>query len=404
VFYDFEQGYTPWTLDQGTWPFLTDFGSGIGLPTTSTKSTSWVYYRLAYINISSLGFTPKLFGFFYKLGTYSSTITYASCAMLLVRYYDSSGNLLREDTAASVSTTSTSMVYWSGGYVGSVPSNAARIDIVAAHRQYSSSYTSYLTIWFDNAVLAEDGSISIHATPVLFYNVTASYDIPINKSLPASAKAIFARIYNYSPPPNTSVTPTLYYDSSTASPSTTAVLTVNSSVSKLNYSGSSNVNNEQQFSVDTFAIYIVQPPNTFIDLIVIWLNVNTSPQKPESVSFSIPSPASNYTTSYTASLKVQHSTTPALSAQASFSLSMSGDTANITYAKIEITVKDPSGSVVYDDYFEVQNGNIIRTPATLSILPNTTYSITYTVTVTASPTQQTVISVSVQYTTQPQVS
>jgi len=182
------------------------------------------------------------------------------------------------------------------------------------------------------------------------------------------------------------------------------VLTVNSSVSKLNYSGSSNVNNEQQFSVDAFAIYIVQPPNTFIDLIVIWLNVNTSPQKPESVSFSIPSPASNYTTSYTASLKVQHSTTPALSAQASFSLSMSGDTANITYAKVEITVKDPSGNVVYDDYFEVQNGSVTKTPAALSILPNVTYSITYTVTVTASPTQQTVISVSVQYTTQPQVS
>jgi hypothetical protein len=404
VFYDFEQGYQPWVLDQGTWPFSTDFGSGIGLPTTSTKSTSYVYYRIAYIDITALGFTPKLIALFFKVGSYTASYNYSSRVLFLIRYYDSSGNLLREDTVASVSTTSTSMVYWSGGYVGLIPNNAARIDIVVANYNGSTTYASYITAWFDNVALAEDGSISIHATPVLFYNVTASYDIPINKSLSASAKAIFVRIYNYSPPPNTSVTPTLYYDSSTASPSTTAVLTVNSSVSKLNYSGSSNVNNEQQFSVDTFAIYIVQPPNTFIDLIVIWLNVNTSPQKPESVSFSIPSPASNYTTSYTASLKVQHSTTPALSAQASFSLSMSGDTANITYAKVEITVKDPSGNVVYNDYFEVQNGSVTKTPEALSILPNTTYSITYTVTVTASPTQQTVISVSVQYTTQPQVS
>jgi hypothetical protein len=83
---------------------------------------------------------------------------------------------------------------------------------------------------------------------------------------------------------------------------------------------------------------------------------------------------------------------------------MSGDTANITYAKVEITVKDPSGNVVYDDYFEIQSGSVTKTPAALSISPNVTYSLIYSVTVTASPTQQTVISVSVQYTTQPQVS
>jgi hypothetical protein len=172
----------------------------------------------------------------------------------------------------------------------------------------------------------------------------------------------------------------------------------------MNYSGSSNANNEQNFSVDAYAIYIVQPPNTFVDLIAVWLNVNTSPQKPEVVGFSIPSPASNYTTSYTASLKVQHSTTPALSAQASFSLSISGDAAGITYAKIQITVKDPSGNVVYDDYFEIQSGSVTKTPATLSISPNVAYSLIYTINITASPAQQTVITVSVQYTTQPQVS
>jgi hypothetical protein len=320
VFYDFEQGYQPWVLDQGTWPFSTDFGSGIGLPTTSTKSTSYVYYRIAYIDITALGFTPKLIALFFKVGSYTASYNYSSRVLFLIRYYDSSGNLLREDTVASVSTNSTSVVYWSGGYVGLIPNNVARIDILVANYTSSLAYPSYVTAWIDNVALAEDGSISIHATPVLFYNVSASYDIPISKTLSASAKAVFVRIVGYSPPSNTSVTPTLYYDSSTASPSVTSVLTVNSSVSKLNYSGSSNANNEQQFSVDAFAIYIVQPPNTFIDLIVIWLNVNTSPQKPESVSFSIPSPASNYTTSYTASLKVQHSTTPALSAQASFSL------------------------------------------------------------------------------------
>jgi hypothetical protein len=324
--------------------------------------------------------------------------------MLLVRYYDSSGNLLREDTVLSVSTLNTSMTYWSGGYVGAIPSNTARIDIVAAHYISASSYYSSLTVWIDNAVLATDGSISIHATPVLFYSVTASYDIPINKSLSASANAIFVRIVGYSPPSNTSVTPTLYYDSSSTQPSNTSVLTINSSVSKLNYSGSSNANNEQQFSVDAYAVLIVQSPNKFIDLITIWLNVNTSPQKPESISISVPSPANNYTTSYTASLKIQHSTTANLTTQVSFSLSISGDTTNVTSAQIEITVKDPNGNVVYDDYFTVQNGNVTKTPATLSISPNTTYSITYTVTITASPTQQTVINVSVQYTTQPQVS
>ena len=257
MFFDFEQNYTPWTLDQGTYPFSTDFGNGIGLPTKSTTSTSWVYYRLAYINISSLGFTPKLFGFFYKLGTYTRYNGYTSYAMLLVRYYDSSGNLLREDTVLSISTGNISMTYWSGGYVGTVPSNTARIDIVTAHRIDSSTSTSYLTAWIDNAVFATDGSISIHATPVLFYNVSASYDIPINKSLSASAKAVFVRITGYSPPPNTTVTPTLYYDSSSTQPSNTSVLTINSSVSKLNYSGSSNANNEQQFSVDAYAVFIV---------------------------------------------------------------------------------------------------------------------------------------------------
>jgi len=278
------------------------------------------------------------------------------------------------------------------------------VEVLIAHYVNSSSDCSVVNGWIDNVIFAKDGSISIHATPVLFYNVTASYDIPINKTLSASAKAVFVRIVDYSPPVNTSVTPTLYYDSSTASPSATSVLTINSSIPKMSYSGSSSANNEQKFSVDAYAVYIVQPPNIFIDLIVIWLNVNTSPQKPEVVSFSIPSPASNYTTSYTASLLIQHNTTPALSAQASFSLSISGDAPGITYAKIGITVKDPNGNVVYDDYFEVQNGNVIKTPATLSISPNTTYSLIYTVNVTASPTQQTVISVSVQYTTQPQVS
>jgi len=391
-------------VDRGTWPLATDFGNGIGLPTTPTSSTSWVYYRLAYINIADLGFTPKLFGFFYKFGTATSSVAATGYAMFLVRYYDSAGNLLREDTILSVSTTSTTMTYWSGGYIVPIPSGTARIDIVAAHRQISSAYISYLTVWFDNVAFAEDGSISIHATPILLYNVPASYDIPINKTLSASAKAVFVRIIGYSPPPNTSVTPTLYYDSSTASPSATSVLTINSSVSKLSYSGSSAANNEQKFSVDAYAIYIVQPPNTFIDLIVIWLNVNTSPQKPEAVNFSIPSPASNYTASYTASLLVQHSTTPNLATQANFSLGISGDASGVAYAKIQITVKDPSGAVVYDDYFEVQSGSVTKTPATLNILPNVTYSLIYTVNITASPAQQTVISVSVQYTTQPQVS
>jgi len=404
TFFDFEQSYTPWVLDQGTWPFSTDFGNGIGLPTKSTKSVDWVYYRLAYINTADLGFTPKLLGFFYRLGTYTNAASYPSYALLLVRYYDSAGNLLKEDTILSVSTTSTTMTYWSGGYVALIPSGTARIDVVAAHKQYSANYISYLTVWFDNVAFAEDGSISIHATPALFYNISASYDIPINKTLSASAKAVFVRIAGCSPPANTSVTPTLYYDTSTASPSATSVLTINSSVSKLGYSGSSAANNEQKFSVDAFAVYIVQPPNTFIDLIVIWLNVNTSPQKPEAVSFSIPSPASNYTASYTASLLIQHSTTPNLATQASFSLSISGDASGVAYAKIQITVKDPSRNVVYDDYFEVQSGSVTKTPAALNILPNTAYSITYTVTVTASPAQQTVISVSVQYTTQPQVS
>jgi hypothetical protein len=404
VFFDFEKSYSPWTLDQGTWPFSTDFGNGIGLPTRSTSSTSAVYARLAYINISSIGFTPKLFGFFFKLGLSSDTYNYPVYASLLVRYYDSNGNLIKQDTVLSVSTGSTSMVYWSGGYVGAVPSNTARIDIVAAYYSGYSYVTAYFTVWIDNAVFATDGSISIHATPILFSSVTASYDIPINKTLSASAKAIFVRITGYSPPSNTSVTPTLYYDSSSTQPSNTSVLTINSSVSKLNYSGSSNANNEQQFSVDAYAVYIVQPPNTFIDLIIIWLNVNTSPQKPELVSISVPSPANNYTTSYTASLKIQHSTTANLTAQASFSLSISGDTANISYAKIEITVKDPNGNVVYDDYFLVQNGSVTKTPATLSISPNVAYSLIYTINITASPTQQTVINVSVQYITQPQVS
>jgi len=404
MFFDFEQSYTPWVLDQGTWPFTTDFGNGIGLPTKSTSSTSPVYYRLAYINISSLGFTPKLFGFFFKIGVNSTFANVTSYGRILVRYYDSAGNLIREDTAVSVSAKTTSTTYWSGGYIGVVPSNTARIDILVSQYMTSGNDTTYVIAWIDNAVFATDGSISIHATPVLFYNVTASYDIPINRTLSASAKAVFVRITGYSPPSNTTVTPTLYYDSSSTQPSNTSVLTINSSVSKLNYSGSSNANNEQQFSVDAYAIFIVQPPNTFVDLITIWLNVNTSPQKPEVVSISIPSPASNYTTSYTASLKIQHSTTSALNAQANFSLSMSGDTANISYAKIEITVKDPNGNVVYDDYFLIQNGSVTKTPATLSISPNVAYSLIYTVTITASPTQQTVINVSVQYTTQPQVS
>jgi hypothetical protein len=403
MFFDFEQGYQPWVLDQGTYPLSTDFGNGIGLPSASTNSTSWVYRRLAYINISSLGFTPKLLGFFYTLSTVPGHwYSYTSYAKVAVRYYDSTGNLLKEDTVVSGSTSTSAT--WKGGYVGTIPDNTAMVEILIAHRINSSSDSSIVSGWFDNVVFAEDGSISIHATPVLFYNVTASYDIPINKTLSASTKAVFVRIVDYSPPSNTSVTPTLYYDSSTASPSTTSVLTINSSIPKMNYSGSSNANNEQQFSVDAYAIYIVQPPNTFIDLIVIRLNVNTSPQKPELVSFPIPSPASNYTTSYTASLKIQHSTTPSLNTQVSFSLSISGDATNITYAKVGITVKDPSGNVVYDDYFEVQNGNITRTPAALSILPNVTYSLIYTVNITASPTQQTVISVSVQYTTRPQVS
>jgi len=404
VFYDFEQGYQPWVLDQGTWPFSTDFGNGIGLPTKSTLSGSWVYYRIAYIDITSLGFMPKFIALFFKLGTYICWGSQTSYAKLLVRYYDSNGNLIREDTLISVSTSNTTMTYWSGAYINLVPSNTARIDILAAHYTSATNCSSYVTAWFDNVVLAEDGSIVIHATPILFYNVSASYDIPINKTLSASVKAVFVRLSNYGPPANTSVTATLYYDSSSASPSSTNILTINNSITKLNYSGSSSANNEQNLSIDAFAIYVVQPPNTFVDLIIIWLNVNTSPQKPESISFSIPSPASNYTSSCTASLLIQHSTTPNLIAQASFSLSISGDTTNVTYAKIEITVKDPNGNVVYDDYFVVQNGNVTKSPATLSISPNTTYSITYTVTVTASPTKQTVITVSVQYTTQPQVS
>jgi hypothetical protein len=393
----------PWVLDQGIYPFSTDFGVGIGLPTKSTTSRSMVYYRLAYINISSLGFTPKLFGFFFKIGLASSDSNYWGDGEIHVKYYDSSGNLIRDDLVFGAGTKSTSMVYWSGGYVGIIPSNTARIDIVVG-QCVSYTNTGYMTVWIDNAVFATDGSISIHATPILIDSATASYDIPINKTLSTSTKAVFVRIAGTSPPSNTSITPTLYYDSSTASPSTSSMLTINNSVSKLNYSGSSATNNEQQFSVDAYAIYIVQPPNIFIDLITIWLNVNTVPQKPALVSFSIPSPASNYTTSYTASLKIQHSTTSNLTAQANFSLSISGDASGITYAKIEITVKDPNGNVVYDDYFEIQNGNITRTPATLSISPNVAYSLIYTLNVTASPAQQTVITVSVQYTTQPQVS
>jgi len=347
--------------------------------------------RIAYISISSLGFTPKLFGFFYSLTASGSGVRSA----FFVNYIDSSGNTIRSDTFTSGTS--------SGAYIGLIPSNTARIEIWAGYYSSAAYYVS-ITLWIDNAFFATDGSISIHATPVLFYNVSASYDIPINKTLSASASAAFTRIFGYSLPSNTSVTPTLYYDSSTASPSATSMLTINSSVSKLNYSGSSNANNEQNFSVDAYAIYIVRPPNTFIDLIVIWLNVNTSPQKPESISFSVPSPASNYTASYTASLKIRQSSTSNLTTQADFSLSISGDASGITYAKVEITVKDPNGNVVYDDYFTVQNGNVTKTPATLSISPNTTYSITYTINITASPTQQTVISVSVQYTTQPQVS
>jgi hypothetical protein len=391
-------------LDQGTYPFSTDFGVGIGLPAKSVVSSNYVYFRLAYIDITALGFIPRFIAFFFKVGTYTANNSYPSKVLLLIRYYDSSGNLLKEDTILSTSTSNTSWTYWSSGGISVIPSNTARIDIVVANTTGTSGIGSSITVWFDNVVLAEDGSIVIHATPVLFYNVTASYDIPISKSLSASAKAVFVRIPGYSPPANTSITPTLYYDSSTASPSVTSMLTINSSISKLNYSGSSNVNNEQQFSVDAFAIYIVQPPNIFIDLIIIWLNVNTSPQKPEVVNFSIPSPASNYTTSYTGSLKIQHSTTSALSAQASYNLSMSGDTAGITYAKVEITVKDPSGNVVYDDYFEVRNGSVTKAPATLSISPNVSYSLIYSVNMTASPTQQTNITLSVQYTTQPQVS
>ena len=402
MFFDFEQGYQPWVLDQGVWPTSTDFGNGIGLPTKSTSSTSWVYYRLAYIDITNLGFTPSYLGLFFSVTTYPWHSTNTSYAKLAIRYYDSSGNLIKEDTAFSGSTNSTTT--WKGGYISVIPSNTARIEILIANYISSSSDGASVSGWIDNIVLAKDGSTVIHATPILFYNVSASYDIPISKTLSASSKAVFIRLPGYGPPANTSVTPTLYYDSSSTQPSNTNVITINSSIAKLNYSGSSNANNEQKFSIDAFAIYVVQPPNTFVDLIIIWLNVNTSPQKPESINFSVPSPASNYTTSYTASLLIQHSTTANLTAQINFSLSISGDTTNVTYAKIEITVKDPNGNVIYDDYFEVQNGSISKSPTTLSISPNTTYSITYTVTVTASPTKQTTITVSVQYTTQPQVS
>jgi len=403
AFYDLEALPAEWILDAGVHPYTTDFGVGIGLPEKSTNSTTWVVHRLCYIDIESLEFAPKLFGLFCGVATRTDNSYYRSYAQFYIAYKDASGATLRADIILDVSTTSTSYVWWKGGYVGMIPSGTKYIEIYVAHRESHTYANSFAMGWVDNIVLAEDGSVAIHATPIFFYNVSASYEIPINVSVPSGSKAVYVRIRTTSPPSGVSITPTLYYDTSTASPSETAVLTVSTSVTKLVYSGSASANVEQRHSVDAYAVLIVKPPNEFVHLIIAWLNTNTSPHKPESISFSIPTPANNYTTSYTATMLLQHSTTTNLFAKVRFTIGIEGDPAGISYAKIAITVKDPSENVVYDDYFEVVDGSVVKEPAELVLQHNTTYSITYTLTVTASPSIQTYINVFIQYTTRPEV-
>jgi len=403
AFQDLEVLPVEWTLDAGVHPYATDFGVGIGLPEKSTKSTSWVTYRLCYIDIESLGFTPKLFGLFYGFATRSNDRYFPSYMRFYITYKNASGAELRTDMILDVGTGSTGYVWWKGGYIAMIPSGTKYIEIYVAHRQTSGGYYSYVMGWVDNIVFAEDGSVAIHATPIFLYNVSASYEIPINVSVPSGSNAVYVRIRTTSPPSGVSITPTLHYDTSTASPSETTILAVSTSVTKLVYSGSASANVEQRHSVDAYAVYIVKPPNEFVHLIIIWLNPNTSPHKPESFSLSIPTPASNYTTSYTATLLLQHSTTPNLFAKARFTIGIEGDPAGISYAKIAITVKDPSENVVYDDYFEVVDGSVVKEPAELVFQPNVTYSVTYTLTVTAAPSVQTYINVFIQYTTRPEV-
>jgi len=403
VFQDLEVLPVEWTLDAGTHPYTTDFGVGIGLPEKSTNSISFVAHRLCYIDIENLRFTPKLFGLFYGVATKSGSVASTSYMRFYITYKNASGTILRTDMILDVSTNSISYVWWKGGYISMIPSGTKYIEIYVAHRQATTAYTSYVTGWVDNIVFAEDGSVAIHATPIFFYNVSTSYEIPINVSVPSGSNAVYVRIYGTSPPSNVSVTPTLHYDTSTASTSVTAVLTIDTSVTKLVYSGSASANVEQRHSIDAYAVFIVKPPNEFVHLIIIWLNHNTSPHKPESISFSIPTPASNYTTSYTATMLLQHSTTPSLFTKARFTISIEGDPAGISYAKIAITVKDTNENVVYDDYFEVVDGSVTKEPAELIFQHNITYSITYTLTVTATPSIQTHINVFIQYTTRPEV-
>jgi len=144
VFQDLEVLPAEWTLDAGVHPYTTDFGVGIGLPEKINTTTSWVAYRLCYIDIENLGFTPKFLGLFYGVATRTNSLTSRSYIQFYITYKDVSGAVLRKDMILDVSTTSTSYVWWKGGYIGMIPSGTKYIEIYVAHRQHNAGYVSYV--------------------------------------------------------------------------------------------------------------------------------------------------------------------------------------------------------------------------------------------------------------------
>jgi len=400
----FEASLEGWTLVNGSYPFSTDFGKGIGISYSIANYSGYssASKRIASFDLSQLKFIGKYISMYlylyYSFSPYTSGSGFGY-GILYVRFADASGNIIVTHTIANLYVSS---------YAGSksvkvlqtfpIPSNAKYVYVDTYLYVYSG--TSSLSSWFDCVYIYDNEPYKIWSDPLFFNDAVRNYTVSINLS--GNYMISFQRLDSL-PSQLTSVTESLNYtDTSNTSKSTgltTTRIDANSVVS-LVVGGQNNNPASRQQALVRYSVTIYDRTNgKLVTVLFIMMSMMLSPQQPEVISVSVPIPANNYNFSNQGTLVLTPSDIPNPNASIKPSLSVSGDLANISNASITVEIYDSSGTTLIDsDTATIVNGTITNFTKTF-IIAYGSYVIKVSGVITASVTTTTYINISFEYNT-----
>lgn len=384
---DFETGFQGWS---GGSLATSDFGYALYLSISagaqSTQTTTSVKNIVSY-----LGRVPKYMTMYIKV----SSTSFCSPCSVIVNFLDAGNNVISSITVISGTP--------SGAFIAAlpVPGNTIYISITAYARNPFTTGTATISAYIDNICYFSEGSYVIRTIGAAKYNTAIVHNIPLNISgFPMMVS--FLRLD--SPPANVSASSeSLSYTDASNNPTSTGLSPVRrdaNSIVSISFSLSASVTTRVTGTI-RYAIPVYRRTDgVILGLIIVYVDVNANPTQPYEITFSIPNPAFNYSTSKSATLVVVAPNLNRTSYGVKAGLSCSGDCANIVSSTVTVEYRDASNNVIYSDTATISSGSISDFTKTVNLDLGATYTVVVSITITASVTATTYLTVTLIFTAQ----